>query len=141
MDSEARLRRLDDFGIYAQIFYPNVGGFGAGSYLRLRDPRLMLECIQAYNDFALEWASADPKRLIPVMTVPFWDIDASVTEIERCAELGHKGIILGSQPEQFGMPMLAHPRWDPIWTASSGAGPADQLPHRLRRSGILPDRL
>ncbi len=120
MDPHARLSRLDDFGIYAQVFYPNVGGFGAGSYLRLRDPELRLDCIRAYNDFAVEWASADPRRLLPMMTVPFWDVEASVAEIERCAAAGHRGIILGSQPEQFGLPMLPDPRWDPIWQVASG---------------------
>jgi uncharacterized protein len=145
MDSVARLRRLDDFGIYAQVFYPNVGGFGAGSYLRLRDPELRLDCIRAYNDFAVEWASADPKRLLPMMTVPFWDVDASVTEIKRCVEAGHRGMILGSQPEQFGLPMLADPRWDPIWDLAQdlnlpvnfhiGSGDKGFFPHGYPGSG------
>jgi predicted TIM-barrel fold metal-dependent hydrolase len=119
MDPHARLRRLDDFGIYAQVFYPNVGGFGAGSYLRLSDPDLRMDCIRAYNDFAVDWASADPRRLLPMMTVPFWDVEASVAEIRRCAAAGHRGIILGSQPEQFGLPMLPDPRWDPIWEVAT----------------------
>jgi predicted TIM-barrel fold metal-dependent hydrolase len=121
-DANARLKRMDEYGIFAQILYPNVAGFGAGKYLGLRDPELMLACVRAYNDWAAEWASADPRRLIPQMALPFWDLKASLAEMERAAKLGHKGVMFTYQPEYFSLPTLTDPHWDPMWAAAQSMG-------------------
>ena len=121
-DAKARLQLMDEENIYAMVLYPNVGGFGSGSFLKLGEPELMLECVQAYNDFLVDWASADLNRLLPVMALPFWDVDASVKEIERSAAKGHRAVLFGSRPETFGQPVLAHKHWDPIWAATQEAG-------------------
>src|SRR4051794_15609466 len=73
-DPKERLRLMDDYGIYAQILYPNVAGFGAGRFLEVGkgDSEFALELIRAYNDFLVDFASADPKRFVPVMALPFW---------------------------------------------------------------------
>ena len=63
-DAPARLKRMDEYGIHAQVLYPNVAGFGAGRFLGLGDHELMLLCVRAYNDWLTEWSSADSKRLI-----------------------------------------------------------------------------
>jgi predicted TIM-barrel fold metal-dependent hydrolase len=121
-DAKARLAFMDEERIWAQVLYPNVGGFGSGAFLALQEPALMLECVQAYNDFLLEWTSEDPNRLVPVMATPFWDVDASVAEIERCAALGHKAVLFTSEPQAFGQPALHHKHWDPIWATAQDAG-------------------
>ena len=41
-DAASRLRRMDEYGIWAQVLYPNVAGFGAGKLLTIGDPELML---------------------------------------------------------------------------------------------------
>ena len=82
-DAGERLKHMDAEGIYAQVLYPNVGGFGSGGFLKLKEPELMLECVRAYNDFLVDWCSADPKRLIPVAAMPFWDVNECVKEVER----------------------------------------------------------
>jgi predicted TIM-barrel fold metal-dependent hydrolase len=120
--AEERLRKMDQDGVYAQILYPNVAGFGAGKYLGLRDPELMLLCVQAYNDWVVEWASASPRRLIPQMALPFWDLGATIKEMDRATKLGHKGIIFGGEPEYFGQPKLSSPHWDPMWAAAQERG-------------------
>jgi predicted TIM-barrel fold metal-dependent hydrolase len=117
-DAKARLAYMDQEGIHAQVLYPNVGGFGSGRFLALKEQGLMLECCQAYNDFLVEWASADLDRLIPVMATPFWDIEAAVKEIQRSAKKGHKAVLLGSEPEAFGQPSLMDPHWDPVFAAA-----------------------
>ncbi|MGE3618919.1 MAG: amidohydrolase family protein [Acidimicrobiia bacterium] len=121
-DAKLRLERMDEYGIYAQVLYPNVSGFGMGRFTNLQDPELMLACVQAYNDFLVDFSSADPKRFIPVMALPFWDVEASLAEIDRCTELGHRGIIMGSQPEIFGQPPLAHPQWYPVFASAQEKG-------------------
>lgn len=121
-DPHERLVRMDEFGTYANIIYPNVGGFGSGRFLDLGEPELMLECVRAYNDFLTDWCAADRKRLIAITALPFWDVAASVAEIERCAKKGHKGVLFGAEPEVFGQPLLADPHWSPIWEKAQDLG-------------------
>ena len=121
-EADARLRHMDDLGIYAQVLYPNVGGFGSQTFLRLNEPALMLECVSAYNDFLIDWASAGADRLIPVMALPFWDLDASIRELQRSAANGHKAVLFPSQPHDFEQPALCHGHWDPLWAAAQEAG-------------------
>ncbi|MGE4605460.1 MAG: amidohydrolase family protein [Myxococcota bacterium] len=121
-DAKARLAFMDEEGIWASVLYPNVGGFGAGSFLKIGEPELMIECVRAYNDFLLEWCRADAKRLVPVMATPFWDVPAAVTEIERCAGLGYRAVLFCNQPQDFGMPLLRDAHWDPIWATAQAAG-------------------
>ena len=121
-DAKARLAHMDAEGIYAQVLYPNVGGFGSQNFLRMDNAELKLACVQAYNDFLSEWASADSQRLIPVCALPFWDVDQSVAEIQRCAELGHKSVLFPSQPQDFQQPALYDTYWDPIWDCAQGLG-------------------
>ena len=121
-DAKARLALMDEEHIHAMVLYPNLGGFGSGGFLKLGEPELMLECVQAYNDFLVDWASEDLNRLLPVMALPFWDVEASVKEIERSAAKGHRAVLFGSRPETFGEPVLAHKHWDPVWAATRDAG-------------------
>ena len=114
-DASARLDYMDELGIWAMVLYPNVGGFGAQEFLRLGDPELMLTCVQVYNDWQTEWASAASERLLPITSIPFWDVAASVREIRRCAAIGHKGILFTGEPHSFGMPVLGSPHWNPLW--------------------------
>jgi uncharacterized protein len=121
-DAKARLAHMDTEGIYAQVLYPNVGGFGSGGFLRLKEPQLMLECVRAYNDFLVDWCSADPNRLIPVAAMPFWDVGECVKEVERAVAKGHRAVLAASQPDAWGEPSLASRHWDPFWAAVQETG-------------------
>jgi uncharacterized protein len=114
-DAGERLKYMDKMGIWAMVMYPNVGGFGAQQFLRLGDPELMLACVQIYNDWQTEWASVDSRRLLPITSTPFWDVDAAVKEVRRCAAKGHKGILFTGEPQSFGQPLLGDPHWNPLW--------------------------
>ena len=117
-DPAARLAHMDREGIYAQVLYPNVGGFGSQNFLGMTDPALKLACVRAYNDFLTDWSDADSKRLLPVTALPFWDVEAAVAETRRCAKLGHRSILFPSQPQDFGQPSLHDGHWDPIWSVA-----------------------
>jgi predicted TIM-barrel fold metal-dependent hydrolase len=121
-DATARLRYMDEIACAAQVLYPNVGGFGSQLFLRLPDEELKLACVRAYNDFQLDWISPDPSRFAAVMAVPFWDVEASVREIERCAGRGHRGILFTASPQDFGLPYLADRHWDRFWAAAQDTG-------------------
>lgn len=114
-NAEARLAYMDRLGIWAMVMYPNVGGFGNQAFLKLGDPELMLTCVQVYNDWQTEWAEADRRRLLPITTIPFWDVAAAVKEVERCVALGHKGILFTGEPQSFGEPVIGDPHWNPLW--------------------------
>jgi len=121
-DAASRLRYMDETAIWAQVLYPNVAGFGSQGFLGNSDETLKLLCVRAYNDFLVEWCAADPTRLIGVMSLPFWDMDATVAEIERCAELGLRGALFTGEPHRFGFPPLGHRHWDPMYAALQAAG-------------------
>jgi predicted TIM-barrel fold metal-dependent hydrolase len=147
-DASARLDYMDRVGIWAMALYPNVGGFGSQAFLGLKDPGLMLACVRAYNDFLIDWISPDPRRFIPILATPFWDVEASVAEIERCAKLGHKGVLFTGEPQSHGMPILGSRHWDPLWAAAQscnlpvsfhiGAGTFDDgyTPERIETTGM-----
>ena len=114
-DAKERLKYMDDMGIWAMVMYPNVGGFGSQEFLRLEDSELKLTCVKVYNDWQTEWASADSRRLLPITSTPFWDVDAAVEEIRRCHAMGHKGILFTGDPQSLGQPLLGDPHWNPLW--------------------------
>ena len=111
--SDARLAWMDENGIYSQVLYPNTIAFNTARLLTV-DAQLRLEIFQAYNDFLSDFCSADPNRLIALANLPWWDLDQSVAELERCQELGHKGLNFGWQFEKTGLPPLRSSYWDPV---------------------------
>jgi uncharacterized protein len=121
-DADARLAFMDSEGIWAQVLYPNVGGFGSGYFLRLGERELVADCVRAYNDFLTDWTSTDPDRLVPVTSTPFWDIEFAVTEVERCVNNGHRAINFCNQPDGYDQPPLSSAHWDPIWAIAQEAG-------------------
>jgi predicted TIM-barrel fold metal-dependent hydrolase len=118
--AEDRLALMTEQGIYAAVLYPNVTGFGAGRFVNVAgaEGELALALIRAYNDFLVDFSSADPSRYIPVMALPFWDLDLTIAEMERAKLLGHKGVIFSQQPELYGTPILASAHWDRLWAAA-----------------------
>jgi uncharacterized protein len=113
---------MDEVGIWAQVLYPNVGGFGSQEFLSLHDAALQLMCVRTYNDFLREWTAEDSRRLIGIVSIPFWDVEASVAEIERCASWGVRGVLFTGEPQRFGFPTIGDPHWDPLWSVAQEAG-------------------
>lgn len=120
-DSSARLDWLNEQGLYAQVLYPNLLGFDSHAFLKLGTD-VALACVRAYNDFLTEWCSADPGRLLPIMSLPFWDLGAAVAELERCSDAGHKGILMAANYEKAGFPNVAAPEWAPVLAAAQERG-------------------
>jgi predicted TIM-barrel fold metal-dependent hydrolase len=121
-DPVARVAFMDANGIDAQVLYPNLGGFGAGAWLDRGDAAFAVDAVRAYNDFQTDFASVAPDRLLPITSLPFWDLDATLTEVERCLALGHRGINVCNSPEKFGQPRLWDRHWDALWALAGEAG-------------------
>jgi uncharacterized protein len=111
-----RLALMDSQGIWAAVLYPNVGGFGNASFLKIDDEGLRIECIRAYNDFVADWVSQSGGRFVGVCAVPFWDLDETLKEVQRAADLGHTGILFTGKPSLWWeQPHIADPYWNPLW--------------------------
>jgi predicted TIM-barrel fold metal-dependent hydrolase len=120
-EPKERLKRMDEYGIYAEVLYPNLIGFESPLFMRMGD-EIALACVEAYNDFISEFASVDPKRYIPITMVPFWNLDAAVKEMRRCRDMGHKGILFANKYEMVGLPHFTDKHWDPIYATAQELG-------------------
>ncbi|MDH4074407.1 MAG: amidohydrolase [Acidimicrobiia bacterium] len=114
-DCQARLDLMDDMGVSHNIVYPNVGGFGNQNFLRIEDRALRIACVEIYNDWMADLQQRSGGRILPMALVPWWDIEASVAEIDRMHKAGARGIVMCSNPHDSGMPDFAQPDWRPFW--------------------------
>ncbi len=116
---EPRLQVMDELGIWAQVVYPNVAGFGGQRFGDVTDEALRLACVTIYNDAMAEMQEQSGERLFPMGLLPWWDIDASVRETERIAQLGLRGVNMTSDPQLHGFADLGERAWDPLWDVCS----------------------
>ena len=118
--AKERLAVMDAAGVYAQIVYPNILGFGGQAAAKV-DVELRQVCVEIYNDAVAELQAESGQRLFPMALLPWWDVDAAVKETERCAGMGLRGININSDPhlqtDANGDPIpdLGSPHWDPLW--------------------------
>jgi predicted TIM-barrel fold metal-dependent hydrolase len=119
-DPAARVEMMDDQSIWAQIIYPNLLGFAANKLVRHPDKSLANFIVSVYNDAVAQMQETSGNRLFPQALVPFWDIDASVKEVERAHnELHLTGITMCSEPHAGDLPDLVNRHWDPLWEVCS----------------------
>ena len=123
-DAGRRVKVMDRFGIQAAAVYPNTNFVSVSMHAMVDDPKFQLECVQAYNDWILEWTAPYPDRYIALACVPYWDVPSAVIEIERCAELGFKGLVSTGTPHlpPHHRAFLGDRSWDPMWRAAEVAG-------------------
>jgi len=121
-DATKRLKMMDTYGIHAQLLYPNVAVFDAKSIVSMREPELQVDLFRAYNDFLTEWSSVAPDRYLPVTGVPFWDLEATLKEMDRTAAMGHKSMAFTQDPSYYGLPKLTDRHWDPTWASAQEKG-------------------
>lgn len=120
-DVHGRVELMDAQGIHAQVAYPNILGFGGQRGMEV-DAMLRLESIRIFNDAMAEMQSDSGQRIFPMALLPWWDIEQSLAETERCMKLGLKGINLNSDPQDHGIPSLGEKHWDPLWEMCAANG-------------------
>jgi hypothetical protein len=117
-------------GGVASLNFPSFPRFAGQTFLEGDDPELGALCIQAWNDWMLdEWCAAAPGRYIPATLIPFWDVAASVAEIERCVAKGSRGVIFSENPAKLRHKGAVLPsihavdgHWHPVWAVLQDAG-------------------
>ena len=110
-----RIAMMDALGMAGQILFPNVVGFGGQNFFRISDHELRMAIVQIWNDAMADMQRESGGRLMGMGLLPWWDIDRTVQEIKRIAELGLHGVITNADPQNQGMPDLSERFWDPMW--------------------------
>ena len=123
-DPAKRIVDMDRDGLQASVIYgPAING------LELDDPELKAACWIAWNDWAAEFNAYAPDRLAVLPVLPVHEPGAAVSELQRCAALGHRGALMYVFEFQPG-----DEQWDPLWAAAAEAG----MPVSFHIGGSIP---
>jgi predicted TIM-barrel fold metal-dependent hydrolase len=117
-DVRARLKDLDDEGIWGEVVYQSIGMWAS----LIEDPKLIAAAARAENEWIVsEIQGAAPDRLVPAALMPMLDVDDAVAEVHHAAAIGlHAVSVPAGRPP--GREDLNHPEWDPLWRACEEAG-------------------
>ena len=118
-DPIQRLEDMDTDGVEAEVLYSDIE---AGAGFNGMNDGGRLAAFRAFNDAALEFASADPKRLLVVYLVPVVDVDEAVEEVERLAREGARAFMLPLYPTDLGLPPYFDPSYARLWSAIEETG-------------------
>jgi predicted TIM-barrel fold metal-dependent hydrolase len=130
--AEDRLHCQDLDGMDAEIIFPAVVS-GPRAWRNIRDDNAYLAVVQAYNDFvAEEYAAFAPERLFPVGVIPILSVAAAIEEMNRCARLGLKSVMLSAFPSGKGQPTADD---DDFWREALAIGMPLTIHIDLDRSG------
>lgn len=117
-DPKARVADMDIDGVQAALLFPSFPRFAGTLFSFVKDKELALLCTQAWNDFVLEeWCAAYPDRFIPMIILPFWDIEQSIAEINRLADHNIRAVSFPENPAKLGLPSFHSDHWDPLLSA------------------------
>ena len=111
-DPAARIKDQDLDGVQAEVIYTSMGMPLYG----LDDTALRTACFRAYNDWAVEYCSHNPKRLLPLGLVTLENISAGVQELQRIAKKGMRGAMIWAEPPSDRP--YSHADYDPFWAAA-----------------------
>jgi predicted TIM-barrel fold metal-dependent hydrolase len=114
-DPAARARLLDDWGVDIGVLFPTIGILWT-----TEDSGLASAYCRAYNNWQADFSSAIPGRTAPIAQLNYLDVDDAVAELDRCLDLGFKGVFV--YPEPTGGRRPGHPDLDPIWARCAEAG-------------------
>ncbi len=121
-DPEERLRDHARDGIDAEIMFPNRGL----NMWATPDPLFSQAQCRVYNDYCWETFGAYYDRLSPLAAVNTGDIDSAITEVQRTAKLGFRGLTLPCKP-MWGPggsddPNYNDPEYDRLWGCIQDTG-------------------
>ena len=57
-----------------------------------------------------------------MMMLPFWDVDASVAEMKRAYDMGHKGVLFAARYDKVNLPRLVDDHWEPLLAQAQEMG-------------------
>jgi predicted TIM-barrel fold metal-dependent hydrolase len=108
-----RQKEIEVDGVEAEIIYTTLGF----RLFRLTDAPYQQALFRAFNTWISEYCNFDKKRFIGLGLISLLDVEAGVTELRRCADLGLRGaLIMASPPDGVS---YADPKFEPLWAAAS----------------------
>ncbi|GAA1850564.1 amidohydrolase family protein [Pseudonocardia ailaonensis] len=126
-DVNVRLRDMDADGITAQVIFaggqndtelPWVGfGWNAGPK---KNRHLREVSYRMWNHWLSDYISPAPERLLGVMQIPIWDVDAAIRELHWGAERGLHVVNLHAPREDY--EPYTNLCYDPFWAACEEVG-------------------
>jgi len=112
---EQRVQEQDIDGLDAEVLFPAQVA-GPVLWRNISHDEVYRAVIRGYNDWlGEEYCSVSPDRLIGMGVIPWTNADDAVQEMEHCARLGLKGIVLGMLPGGKAYPT---PEDDRFWAAA-----------------------
>jgi predicted TIM-barrel fold metal-dependent hydrolase len=127
-----RLKCQELDGIDAEIMFPAVVT-GPRAWRLIRDDDVYKSVVCAYNDFiAEEYAGYAPARLFPIAAIPMLNVTEAILEMDRCAKMGLKGVMLSAFPSGKGYPTAED---DAFWREALAIGMPITIHVDLDRSG------
>jgi predicted TIM-barrel fold metal-dependent hydrolase len=110
---EKRLADMDRDGVEASLMFPPIIAMQVGEAV------LRNACVQAYNDWAVEFRQAAPKRFFPVAMLSPVDPESAKAEIQRVAKLGFREANFLVNDVRIDMYLKP---WDVFWDAAEETG-------------------
>ena len=118
--AEQRLREQEVDGIDAEVLFTSAGN--SNLWRGIQDDDAYDAVVHAYNEFlGEEYCAVDRDRLIGVGFIPVSQIEAAVRELQHCAKLGLKAIMLSTFPSGKGYPTKEDDRF---WATAIDLGMA-----------------
>ena len=111
---EQRLREQEQDGVDGEVLF--LGGVGPNIWRGIKENDAYKSMFHAYNEFlGEEYCAVAPDRLLAMGAIPDTGINDAVAELEHCARLGLKGIVLFKFPNGKSYPT---PEDDRFWAAA-----------------------
>jgi uncharacterized protein len=130
---QQRIQEQDRDGIDAEVLFPSQQG-GPKFWRRIQDDETYRAVVRAYNGWlADEYCAVDPERLIGVGILPLvHDVGDVIVEMESCAKMGLKTVLLQGFPSGKAYPSEEDDRF---WAAALDLNMPISVHVDLDRSG------
>ncbi|MXY85503.1 MAG: amidohydrolase, partial [Chloroflexi bacterium] len=115
-DPVARLTEQDTDGVVGEVMYPSINML---TYM-VDDVEVVNAVFQRHNDWIRDYCSHSPERLIGVGCLTLRDVEVGIAELERCANMGIKGVAIPCTAPKDKPYSDAY--YEPFWTAAEEAG-------------------
>jgi predicted TIM-barrel fold metal-dependent hydrolase len=119
VDPRARLADMDAMGVDRALLFPSLF---AEHFPMVDSPDAAWALARAYNDWLVDFASVDSRRLLPVAVLPLQSPSFAVRELERVAARGVRAAFIRPVFLQGRFPN--HPSFDPMWKRLEDLGVA-----------------
>jgi predicted TIM-barrel fold metal-dependent hydrolase len=134
-DPLERLKDMDTDQVAAEVLYLN---FAEVDQFYGLDNDGATAGFEAFTLAALDVASADPNRLVPVYPLVLHDIDGALSAVQRIAGQGGRAVMVPAFPTDFSLAPYWNEIYDPLWSLLEElAIPVSQHVHIRRSAGEI----